>query len=178
MVEIIGDAGMGKTRLLFEFSKRCPDDLQLLQSTTPRPGQSTPFWTWQKLIERTNGTEERASAQTTPPGPDSAEAHTTPSAPPASEASRAATFQAWLDRIDVATNRKPAVVAIDDAHRLDPDSCLLLYWLAETIDDRPLLLPIARCPLFTMHESEEIFSDIGRIDRRRQEMHRNRPLVR
>jgi len=166
---IRGEAGIGKSRLLSEFiGSACPRFETF--ETRGAPFQGTPaYWPWVKLLkavlnDSTPRTDRfsRLFANLSNRIPELAEDNIRDgdgariSAPQSS-------FQEWTDAIVAIPSEKPVVLIVDDVHRLDHDSLVLLYWVADEIANSPILLVIASRPNSTEGESAEILSEIERL---------------
>jgi DNA-binding NtrC family response regulator/tetratricopeptide (TPR) repeat protein len=158
-VGIVGEPGIGKSRLLFEFHQRCRG-LAILSGACVSYGSAIPYLPIAALVRDAcglSGTEPgatvearvRARCEALGLGDDSSlhllrlllpsKAPAAPSAPP--EIVRADTFEA-VRRLVLGTARdgQPVVVSVEDVHWIDATSEALLESLAEALGGTTVLL--------------------------------------
>ncbi len=123
MVVIQGPAGIGKTRLAEELVEQAAAQGALVAlGGCWLDGEAPPLWPWRTILHRLGAPASLIGE---------------PVAPQA----RFTRFVAVLERLRLATRRRPAVLVIDDAHWADPASLLLCGFVTRA-RDLPLLLAL------------------------------------
>ena len=151
---IVGEPGIGKSRLLAEFARRLDDESTVV---TWRQGRCLPFgsnvtfWALSEIVRGYAGilesdgvarTEARLEA-VLPEGPDRDElrARLRPLLGlEAEEASREENFAAWRAFLEMQAARGPTVLVVEDLHWADDPMLAFLDDLAQNLGDVPLLL--------------------------------------
>jgi class 3 adenylate cyclase/S1-C subfamily serine protease len=151
---IVGEPGIGKSRLLAEFARRLDDDSTVV---TWRQGRCLPFgsnvtfWALSEIVRGYAGilesdgvarTEARLGA-VLPEGPsrDPLRARLRPLLGlEAEEASRVENFAAWRAFLEMQAAQGPTVLVIEDLHWADDPMLAFLDDLAQNLGDVPLLL--------------------------------------
>lgn len=132
MVLVAGAAGMGKTRLVRDFTAGLGDDVRVVAGTcTELPYGG--FVTALRRLVRAVGAGRRGLAQLLPElggEPDG----------PETELARARLFEDVLLLIEGAAAQRPLVMVLEDLHRADESTGELLAFLAENLSGRGLLL--------------------------------------
>ncbi|HEX7247924.1 MAG TPA: adenylate/guanylate cyclase domain-containing protein [Actinomycetota bacterium] len=160
MVEIVGEAGIGKTRLLDEAAARAPD-LVRWHAVCEAYTASTPYAAWRELFREALGIAWEAAptdAGTTLRGmvertdrsllpwlpllalPLGAEVAATPEVDALDEAFRAPKLHAVVSELLDALLDRPALIQIEDAHHLDESSADLLDALMSADTERAWLV--------------------------------------
>jgi adenylate cyclase len=169
-VGVVGEAGLGKSRLCAEFLARCRDrHITVYETRCAAHGEGRPYLPIVELVRAALGvggdaTPESARAQVErrlaavdpslvellPVALDFLElADPAQPAPPLDPAARQRLLLALLQAlVDDATAASPAVVAVEDLHWIDEPSAELLARLVEAAQTRPLLLLVTLRPGF------------------------------
>lgn len=114
---VSGAAGMGKSRLCEELSRRArAQQFTVSWGRCWTDGGSPPLWPWPTILGELDASAADLLRPT--PGPDGVVPE------------RFARFSAVIDRLRVAAARSPLLVIIDDIHAADPGAVLLARFLA------------------------------------------------
>ena len=109
---VVGDAGVGKTRLADEVAARAKEaGMTVLWGRSARLGGAPAYWPWAQALR---GLGDAA------PGFDE----------PGDDHARFALFTAVAESLRTESARRPLLIVLDDAHRGDEASLLLLDFLA------------------------------------------------
>lgn len=179
LVEIVGEPGIGKTRLLEELVERdC--GLRIMHATAEAYTSSTPYATWRELLremldlgwedsddivaERLRASVESLDPELTPWLPliaDAIDAHVpgTPEVDAIAPEFRRPKLQEVVGRFLGKALAAPTLIQVEDAHLMDPASSELLGSLAWGIGERPWLVAVARRDAgsgFEAPESEQV----------------------
>ncbi len=130
LVTILGDGGMGKTRLAEEVVARAEGFLVAWGSGWPDAG-APPLWPWQAVLDQLGA----ASAVELL---DQHEAKTEPE--------RFARFRAVSQAVGVVAAGRPVAIVLDDAHHVDAGALLLARFVVRTLRNAPLLVIVASRP--------------------------------
>lgn len=148
-VLVVGEAGIGKSRLALEFAGTVADQARVLTGHCPAYGEGLTFWPLRELLAHVNDADEPA------PGA-------------GGEEERAATAQvaAWLDPtgsprgaehalptvrrwLEVLARPRPVIVVLEDLHWAQPTFVDLVELLTDSIRAPVLLLCLARPEFLT-----------------------------
>jgi DNA-binding CsgD family transcriptional regulator len=159
-VLLVGDAGVGKTRLATEFLRRHRDATIGLCARAYPLGETAPFGLWSQALERRLRTMTREAVAELCGGcledlavllrsAASALGHT-----PAAEPPRARLLEGLAVLTGNLARQAPVVVVLDDIHHADSSSWEALYYLAQNVPDARMLVILAARPL--QHTGTEI----------------------
>ncbi|MEU8315907.1 BTAD domain-containing putative transcriptional regulator [Micromonospora sp. NPDC048887] len=136
VLALVGEAGIGKTSLAAALGARAAaTGVPVVWGRCPDVGQAPPFWLWSQVVRaltamsRTHaaGSAHRLDgfAAGSPAGP--ADSHgLDPTA-------RFQVYEAVADLVHAAARERGLLVVLDDLHAADPDSLLLLRFLATAL---------------------------------------------
>jgi class 3 adenylate cyclase/tetratricopeptide (TPR) repeat protein len=159
LVTVIGDAGVGKSRLVRELIERLGAGVQLVFGRCLPYGEGITFWPLREMIVsaagiRQDDTTEQARERLLACVTDAEVADRLASATGLSAASFPLHELYWGARkfLQALAARRPVVAMFDDIHWAEPALLDLLVNLIDTIDDAPvLLLATARHELLEDH---------------------------
>lgn len=141
-VTVVGEAGIGKTSLAAAVRDRAAAlGTPVVWGRCPDLGQAPPFWLWTQVVRALSTLDREAGAEPAlavfadglPAG------DTGPSA-------RFRTYDAVAALVAAAARPAGLVIVLDDLHAADPDSLLLLRYLAPTLAGARVLLVITARP--------------------------------
>lgn len=147
-----GDPGIGKTRLLSEFAAAIAHDGAEVLWGRCWEGHGAPaFWPWTQVVRACLATASRSTlaaslgervADLTGLVPEVAAWSSDPHPPQPSDphAARFLVFDATVRLLRMAARERRVVVALDDLHRADVASLLLLQFLATELRTLPVLI--------------------------------------
>lgn len=165
LVLVSAEAGMGKSRLLEEFGATASSSSAVhLARAAPSEG-ALPFLPWVNLLRKAvadshtgSQVEEFARAL----GDDIPELGLRPSGDTGADRTRRVnSFRRWTSAICALSESGPAILLIDDLHRLDHDSLLLLYWIADELDRTPLQIVATTRTRPVSRETADLIGEIG-----------------
>ncbi len=167
LVAVIGDAGVGKSRLVRELIDRVGDDAQVLVGRCLPYGDGITFWPLREMVVAAAGIEqddtpEAARARLLSVVDDREVADRLASASGLSATAFPLHELYWGARkfMQALARQTPVVAMFDDIHWAEPAFLDLLYNLLDTVEDAPvLLLATAR------HELLETHGDWGERER-------------
>ena len=183
LVEIVGEGGIGKTRLL-EAMHDAAMGYRKIRATCEAYTSTVPYAVWHELLrevlelgrdESDEAVEQRLRAVATDKAPDLApwlplvgaaldlDLEPTPEVEALAEENRRAKLHDAVERFLVAAMPGPAIVEIDDAHHMDEASVELLGFLVKQLAERQWLLGVARRP-GTAGYVAAASSSVSRID--------------
>jgi predicted ATPase/class 3 adenylate cyclase len=166
LVEVIGDAGIGKTRLL-EALRDAAAGFRKLHASCEAYTASTPYAVWRELLRESMGfgrdepdatIAERLRGEASTRTPEllpmlpliaiafGVEVETTPEVEMLDEKNRRAKLHEAVGAFLHAVVPEKALVEIENAHHMDEASAELLASLASTMGTRPWLFAVARRP--------------------------------
>ena len=148
-VLVVGEAGIGKTRLLQAFAEEAGErDAVVVWGRAWEAGGAPPFWPW---LEALRGLRERAVLDAAGLGPERlavlaqllpelapAAAPLAPPAPLDPEAARFRLFEAVGACLRGAARERTIALVLDDLHAADPGSLALLHFVARNLRDARL----------------------------------------
>jgi class 3 adenylate cyclase/tetratricopeptide (TPR) repeat protein len=164
LVEIVGEPGIGKSRLLEELAERA-SDLRLLHATAEAYTSSTPYATWRELLRELLDVgwedpdeivEQRLRAVIQARDPDllpwlpllaNAVDIDVPSTPEVDEIAaefRRPKLHEVMSRFLRVALGSPTLIQIEDGHLMDPASAELLGSLTTGLEGRAWLIAVAR----------------------------------
>ncbi len=158
---VTGEAGIGKSRLVFELARRLDERPESL--TTWRQGRALPhgdgatLWSLSEIVRQHAGVREDDD----PPTVESKLRRAVPSAPDAgwilervrpllglesSSASQEENFAAWQRLVESMAAQGPAVLVFDDMHWADPGTLAFVSHLASHLSGVPVLVLVVARP--------------------------------
>jgi DNA-binding CsgD family transcriptional regulator len=175
-VLILGEAGVGKTRLVHEFCARAADAgaLVLEGGCMPLPSGPIPFLpltaALRALTRALPAAEVRvvlgpAQADLTPLLPELGIPDAAESPAPEGPLGRARLFETILGVAERLTERRPVILAIEDLQWADRSTLDLLVFLVASLRIGKVLL-IATCRAEALHERADLLQFVAELDRR------------
>ncbi|HEY8243757.1 MAG TPA: AAA family ATPase [Casimicrobiaceae bacterium] len=176
LVEIVGEAGIGKTRLL-EAMYDAAMGYRKIRATCEAYTSAIPYAVWHELLrevlelgreEPDEAVEQRLRSVVADKAPDLApwlplvgaaldlDLAPTPEVDALADENRRAKLHDAVERFLVAVMPGPAIVEIDDAHHMDEASVDLLAFLLKQLTERQWLLGVARRPLTTGYVAADL----------------------
>jgi class 3 adenylate cyclase/tetratricopeptide (TPR) repeat protein len=166
VVGIVGEAGVGKSRILFEFRRSLGENVVYLEGRCISYGQAIPFLPVVELLKRglriMEGDRDEAIRDKVTRGVEAVQADSrsipfllgllgVDTGDPtframAAEARRRYTFEALRALTIASSARRPMVFAIEDLHWIDPASQDFLRYLAENSTRAPVLILVTHRP--------------------------------
>jgi len=164
LVELVGEPGIGKTRLVAELLDRAPE-MVTVTAACAEYESSTPYFPWRRLLREIASLPEQAppdlvlrrlSDRVAPNHPElvawlpllgaplDVELPPTPETSELSEKFRKARLEEVVERFLEATLTTPTVLVVEDAHLMDEASADLLTRLAASVSQNPWLLLVTR----------------------------------
>ncbi|MCR9097660.1 MAG: AAA family ATPase [bacterium] len=165
LVLVSAEAGMGKSRLLEEFSATASVETPTYSTRAAPSEGALPFLPWANLLRKavadsSSGSDVERFARAL--GDDIPELGLRPSEDAGADRTRRVnSFRRWTSAICALSERGPAVLLIDDIHRLDHDSLLLLYWIADELDRTPLFVIATTRPRPASQATSDLIADIA-----------------
>lgn len=169
IVYLTGEAGIGKTRLLAEFSKGAEAEFSILRAKAAPIDGAPSFWPWIQILNEVQASDFIDSAEVA----DQIRrlSRTFPEIARADyrryrsdeKTHRHNVFLQWANVIRSIAALGPTVLTVDDAHLMDQESLTLLYWLADEIESAPLLMIITTRPLSPLTPAAALLSDIASL---------------
>ena len=169
-IELVGEPGIGKTRLLAELARRADERNHLvLSGSASELEQDLPFWVFvDALDEYIRGLETERLHELEPEiRTELSTVFPTLSAfdsgrPPAPRHERYRSHRAVRELLELLAGTRPLVLILDDVHWADPASVELLGALLQRPPAAPVLLAVAVRP---RQQSERLASALGRAHR-------------
>jgi class 3 adenylate cyclase len=144
VVAIVGEAGSGKSRLLYEFTRRLAGtEAVVLEGRCSSLSQAVPFAPFVAMIERHLGTEAPAGDETTNPLLALLDAGTAPRRP---DEQKRDTFEAVARLVLTAAQRGPVVIVVEDLHWIDDASRELLEHLVARLQNARAMVVVSQRP--------------------------------
>ncbi|MBI5016154.1 MAG: AAA family ATPase [Deltaproteobacteria bacterium] len=162
LVDIVGEAGVGKSRLVYEFRKTLGEQATVLTGSCLHYGRTTNFHPVIEIVRRAFGIEDgmsetEAGARIQAVASDGLTPFlgfyqnllSLPVTDPKfnalnPEGRKFGTFEAVKSLLASLSNRKPLVILLEDVHWIDKISEELVTYVSRSVLDRPILL-IATC---------------------------------
>ncbi|GGP77827.1 BTAD domain-containing putative transcriptional regulator [Saccharothrix coeruleofusca] len=140
VVAVVGEAGIGKTSLATAVEESA-GDTPVVWGRCPDVGQAPPFWLWAQVVRAlvTRPEAGRAGADTALAG-FAAEPAAEPATGGLDPAARFRTYEAVSALVRAVAEPAGLVLVLDDLHAADPDSLLLLRYLASTLHGSRVLV--------------------------------------
>ena len=166
VVLITGEAGIGKTRLLEEFTDSVRGTTPAFFAKSPSISGAPALLPWTQLLNNALESFSSSNAELVENARHLAnvfpEIRVSPQPlkglqPPPD---RFAIFSQWTRTIRSIARRAPVILGFEDVHRADPDSLSLLYWISEELSDDPILLIATHRPYPGNQEVADILSEI------------------
>ncbi|MGW0432202.1 BTAD domain-containing putative transcriptional regulator [Micromonospora sp. NPDC003197] len=148
VVAVVGEPGIGKTSLAAAISEQATaDGVPVVWGHCPNVGQSPPFWLWRQVVRelaampQAGATGSAASLDGFATGP----LHGLDGVADPDPAARFHAYEAVADLVRTVADRNGLFIVLDDLHAADPDSLLLLRFLATVLPStRALVLATLR----------------------------------
>ncbi|MGV9767032.1 BTAD domain-containing putative transcriptional regulator [Micromonospora tulbaghiae] len=136
VLTLVGEAGIGKTSLAAALGARAAaTGVPVVWGRCPDVGQAPPFWLWSQVVRalvampqaRATGSASRLDgfAAGSPNGPADGRG--------LDPTARFQVYEAVAELVDAAARERGLLVVLDDLHAADPDSLLLLRFLAAAL---------------------------------------------
>ena len=169
---VSGEAGIGKTRLLNEFSQKLKAPFRIVVARCSLLEGAPPFWPWIQALKAAlqlgHYPEIEAIARpladvhpelvgVLPADPAAALNRTGPTQP----TDRFTLFNRWIETFQALARNQPLLLAFEDIHLADGDTLALLACLAEEIEDHPILLLATHRPPALEDQRVERIAEIG-----------------
>ncbi|WP_230686676.1 AfsR/SARP family transcriptional regulator [Catellatospora vulcania] len=138
---VAGEAGIGKTTLVARAAAAAAQGgMPVVRARCPAVGQAPPFWIWIQVVGRladAPGADDTALAALGAHAPDDTQGN--------DPAARFRLYEAVVRLIAASAREHGLLVVLDDLHAADPDSLLLLRYLAGALaSTRALVLATTR----------------------------------
>jgi len=147
LVTVVGEAGVGKSRLIDEFIASVDGEASVLRGRCLPYGEGITFWPLAEAVRRAAGIAERDSMESALEKLDAIAGDSEVSARVASAIGLSSTpfpgqELVWGARklLEELASRQPLVVVFDDIHWAEPTFLELIEHVVETTRDTPLLL--------------------------------------
>jgi eukaryotic-like serine/threonine-protein kinase len=170
LVLVTGEPGIGKSRLIEEFSHAAAElDWRVLLGRCWEGGGAPAYWPWIQVVQQAGRQFEQlvarqgeeSAAQTVRRGASSRTAIDDP------EAVRFRLFESVAGFLTGMSRDQPLVVVLDDVHLADESSLLLLRFFAEAVQrERILVLASYREGERGVHELADVFGQLARVGHR------------
>ena len=128
LVTVVGEGGMGKTRLIEEALNRAEGFTVAWGAGWPEAG-APPLWPWQAVLEQLGAS---AAVELLDQGEET------------TERDRFARFRAVSQHV---AREEPLAIVLDDAHHVDVAALLLARFVVRTLRTTPLLILVAARPV-------------------------------
>ncbi|MET9311040.1 AAA family ATPase [Kribbella sp. NPDC003505] len=171
-VLISGEAGVGKTRLIREFSDRLPSGTRYLSGACPDQSDAglpyAPFRSMLRDLAREYGASGIAALIGEPSRDELARLLPDLGATPVTDDSalaKARMFEAFRSVVESMCAAGTCVLAVEDAHWADPGTQDLLSYLVSTLNDSPLLVLVSfrAGEAQTTNHLRRILTEFGRL---------------
>ncbi|MBB4909195.1 BTAD domain-containing putative transcriptional regulator [Actinophytocola algeriensis] len=138
VVTIVGEAGIGKTSLASAVRDQArARGVPVVWTRCPDLGRTPPFWLWTQVVRELSTSDQSAALAVFTEGRP---------AETADPAARFRTYDAVAALVTAAAARAGLVLVLDDLHAADPDSLLLLRYLAPTLATARVLVVVTSRP--------------------------------
>ena len=145
VVAIVGEAGSGKSRLLYEFTRRLAGTPAIvLEGRCSALSQAVPFAPFVAMIERHLGTEAPADAAGNPLL--ALLASTAGGAPRRPDEQKRDSFEAVVRLVLTEAQRGPVVIVVEDLHWIDDASRELLDHLVARLQNARAMIVVSQRP--------------------------------
>ncbi|MDI1464754.1 BTAD domain-containing putative transcriptional regulator [Catellatospora sp. KI3] len=142
---VVGEAGVGKTSVAERAAAAAErDGTPVVWARCPAVGQAPPFWVWVQLVRRlADGPRagQAATGQLAALG-----AHAPEASGQADPVARFRLYEAVAELVAAAAAERGLLMVIDDLHAADPDSLLLLNFLAGALASTRALVVLTTRP--------------------------------
>ncbi|WP_243059670.1 BTAD domain-containing putative transcriptional regulator [Nocardioides sp. SR21] len=139
VVGLVGEAGIGKTRLVRELADRCAADGMLVAwGTTPEDATAGALEPWHDALATLPDSPARRALRSRDIG--------TGADLDAGAAERRRTVRAWVDELLTTADAQPLLVVLEDVTWADAATLAVLSALAPECGDRPLMVVVTRRP--------------------------------
>ena len=146
IVMLTGEAGIGKTRLLQEFTTSARGKADSLVARIPLTDGVPAFWPWTQSLRvalqqfGAHNPELAANAQRLATAFPEILGAVNPTFTPPVSLDRFSIINQWIRTVRSIPTDRPLILAFEDIHRADADSLALLSCLAEELQNEPILL--------------------------------------
>lgn len=144
LINIVGEAGIGKSRLITEFSRIAAHQFDFIVASTTALNQGAPFSVWAQALRliRERYSKNRQLNKVAPVIAsllhDASEDWKNQKTRALFD--RAKLFDTWSSLIRTIPHQRPLVIALEDLHHADEDSILLLDHLARELSTIPIAI--------------------------------------
>ena len=138
IVTVVGEAGIGKTSLASAVhDKARAQGVPVVWARCPDLGRTPPFWLWTQVVRELSRSDQPAALAVFAEGQP---------AEPGDPAARFRTYDAVASLVTAAAAPEGLVLVLDDLHAADPDSLLLLRYLAPALATARVLVVVTSRP--------------------------------
>jgi tetratricopeptide (TPR) repeat protein len=162
LVLLAGEPGIGKTRLMSEFSRVAVErDARVVAGRCWEEGGAPPYWPWMQVVRSIGDDFERLAA----PLDSQLGGWGASGLVPRDE--RLRLFDAVGRYLANRSSGRPLLITLDDVHAADEPSLVLLRFLGDALADAAILLVASyREGERRVRELAEVFAELARVGRR------------
>jgi DNA-binding SARP family transcriptional activator/tetratricopeptide (TPR) repeat protein len=149
LVTVVGEAGVGKSRLALEFARALEGEAQILTGTCPSYGEGITFWPLREIVVQAVGDRGRDGIMALLAGEDDAASTATHVADaiglsdvPTADGKEL--FPAVRRLFEALARRQPLMVVVDDAHWAQPTFLDLIDYVADSTGAAVLIVCLGR----------------------------------
>lgn len=162
-----GEAGIGKSRLLDEFLRSTPPSTRRWISRCKGAKTASQFTPWVEILDTAASNDSTNLPQIDPDLLETHEHHSIKKrgqgkSNPAPD--RHELFSRWTTAIRTLVGSNPTILVFEDVHNGDPDSLLLIAWVAEALSNIPLLIIASQRPFAKSKALQSALEDIASVD--------------
>ena len=166
VILVTGEAGIGKTRLLEEFTDSVRGKTSSFLAKSPAIAGAPAFLPWTQLLNEALETCSASNIELVANAsrlatvfPEIKVAKCLP-LDKQGPSDRFTIFSQWTRTIRSIAEQSPIILGFEDVHRADRDSLALLYWISEELSDDPILLVATHRPYPGDSEVADTLSEI------------------